>query len=399
MSDAPPDSSPAQLAPRLEEVLRSLPDADFAHRLREVYEGAARTIHRLGDMDLLRYETTTVEGAPDLSLWEEMAPVIRDTVVDVNALLSTARRNFPPAPAEGALDPMYAVIEGGGSAPPQSAMQRRQSEAASVIQSFTQEMAAQISSLGERMRSPQVVADRWNLLADLQAFRSRFRELIGDLVYESINAFAHVTRAEVVPFWREELEAAVAVRAALADLSRLMVVRGREAETCEPEDVLWHAQRLARDLDAFGRTPAYRSLRAQDKRVLIEFRHALTQLCSRPGLPRADLLDRVGPFAEFASSLLRVNQREILLVHDREVQAAVGVQLEQAEALWQQHPEAARGSFLAAVRRAQALYGRDGALDVFLRKDRKGTLATLDLPALRPEMDALRELLAGIPMA
>ncbi len=395
MSDAPPEPS---LAPRLEEVLQSLPDPDFALRLREVYEAAARTIQRLGDMDLLRYESTSVEGAPDLSLWEEMAPVIRDTVVDVNALLSTARNNFPPPSEEGEFDPLLASL-GDGVPPASAAMQRRQSEAASVIQALTQEMAAQITGLGERMRSPQVVADRWNLLADLQAFRSRFRELIGDLVYESANAFAHVSRAEVVPFWREELEATVAVRAALADLSRLMTARAREVESCEPEDVQWHAQRLARDLDAFGRTPAYRGLRAQDKRVLIEFRHSLAEVTGRTGLPRAELLALVTPFGEFAAGLLRVNQREILLAHDREVLAAVGVQLEQSEALWTHHPETARVGFLTAVRHAQALYGRDGGLDVFLRKDRKGTLATLDDATLRAELETFRQLLAEIPLA
>ena len=38
------------------------------------------------------------------------------------------------------------------------------------------------------------------------------------------------------------------------------------------EDVQWHAQQLQNELDAFGRTNAYKALRAQDKRHVLEIR-------------------------------------------------------------------------------------------------------------------------------
>ncbi|RKH39234.1 hypothetical protein D7V93_40495, partial [Corallococcus llansteffanensis] len=91
MSAAAENPPPASLTPRLEEILQSLPDRAFAARLRAVYLAAAQAILRLSDLDLVKYETPVVDASPDLSLWEEMAPVIRDTVMDVNALLNVIR--------------------------------------------------------------------------------------------------------------------------------------------------------------------------------------------------------------------------------------------------------------------------------------------------------------------
>jgi hypothetical protein len=392
MSDAPP------LAPKLHQALEAIPDRAFAGRLRKVYLAAAQAIQRLGDMDLLQYETTTVEGAPDLSLWEEMAPVIRDTVMDVNALLTVAREQLPAPTPGGLADTLMQAIEEAGPLPAGSIAQRRQQEATAVVQAMTQQLAQQVTQLGERMRSPQVVSDRWNLLADLQAFRTRFRELMGDLVYQSASAFAEVSRAEVVPGHQEEVQAAVQVRAAVADLARLVAARIREVEGCEPEDVQWHAQHLERDLDAFGRTSAYKALRAQDKREVIEFRHALGRLALRPDLKQRELLDLLSPFGEFVSSLGRVNSREILVAHDREVWASAGVRLEHAEQLLSVDPESARLILIEAARAAQALYGRDAGLDAFLRKARKGALAELPQGELQGELDKLRQLLASLPM-
>lgn len=386
------------LSPRLVQVLEAIPDRAFAGRLRKVYQAAAHAIARLGDMDLLKYETTTVEGAPDLSLWEEMAPVIRDTVVDVNALLTVVREQFPTAPAGGLADTIMQAIEEAGPLPEGSLAFRRALESERSLQAMTQQLAQQITQLGERMRSPSVVSDRWNLLTDLQLFRSRFREMIGDLVYLSASAFGELHRRDVVPGYQAEVEASVTVRAAVADLTRLISARTKAVQEAEPEDVQWHAQHLQRDLDAFGRTAAYRALRAQDKRVVIEFRHELGKIAVRPSAPKSELLERLAPFSDFVASLQRVNNREMLIAHDREVWAGCGVKLEQVDQLLRSDPVAAARALNEAAQLGQGLYGRDPGMDVFLRKARKGALLALNGEALRQELDKFRELLASLPM-
>jgi hypothetical protein len=97
-------ASPAPLAPTLEAILTKIPDRAFAGRLRKVYASCANAIDRLSSVDLVKYETSVAEGSPDLSLWEEMAPVIRDTVMDVNAVLAVIRESFPSHTPGGLAD-------------------------------------------------------------------------------------------------------------------------------------------------------------------------------------------------------------------------------------------------------------------------------------------------------
>ncbi len=385
------------LSKKLDELLAQIPDGGFAQKLRRVYQAAASAIDKLADIDLIKYESISVEGAPDLSLWEEMAPVIRDTVVDVNALLMVIRQEFPSHPPGGLGDTLAKMVEeAGGSA--LSGPARRYAEAESALQKAAQSLAQQVTHLGERMRSPQVVSDRWNLLADLQAFRSRFREEIGALVYDSAVAFGEVSKRDVVPFYAEEVKSAVTVRGTVADLIRVMAARVEKIREAEPEDVQWNARQLEKELDTFGKTEAYRALRAQDKRRIIEFRHHVGEMAAKPAQKQRELLDLVEPFELFVKSLSQVNNRELLIEHDREVTAECGVLAERARALLGENPEGAAAVLKEAALRAQALYGRSAELDAFLRRAKKQDLATLGPEETQDELEKFLQLIASLPL-
>lgn len=377
-ADRPPEALPA----RLEEVLSSLPDPALALRLRRVYQAAANAISRLSDLDLVRYETENVDTTADLGLWEEMAPVIRDTVVDVNGLLAVIREEFgQPRPVRA-----------------DEAFARRAREATELLQGAMTRLASDITQLGEAMRSPSVVSDRWNLLTEIQRFRSTFREQMGTLVYDSASAFADVAREEVVPGYEQEVKAAVVVRAITSDLARLVTARLEKVSEAEPEDLQWNAQQLQNELDTFGRTAAYRNLRAQDKRRVIEVRAEVARLAQEER-PTREALTRVAVDLEaFVRGLAGVNQRQILIVHDREVWAACGVRLERAMGALQRDPAAAARALAEAAASAQALYGRDGALDAFLRKARRQSLAHLSGAELRDTLETFQTLLANLPV-
>ncbi|ATB34240.1 hypothetical protein [Melittangium boletus] len=375
------------LSPKLEELLQSLSDRAFAERLRAVYDSASQAILRLSDLDLLKYETASVEDSPDLSLWEEMAPVIRDTVMDVNVLLNVVREHFAAraVAAGGAEVPLVATVEA-----------RRAKDASELLQGWMQQLAQGVTQLGEAMRNPSVVSDRWTLLAEIQRLRERFREQIGNLVFESASAFGPVTRQQVVPGYEAEVQAAVMVRAIVADLSRIVAARLARVREAEPEDVQWNAQQLQTELDAFGRTVAYRHLRAQDKRRIIELRVRVGKLAIQEPLARADLLSVVEQLDTFVRSLSGVNQRQVLITHDREVWAGCGVRLERALGLLGTDSPAAARTVAEAAASAQSLYGRDPRLDTFLRKARKTQLAQLSVPELRSTLETLQSLLAGL---
>lgn len=381
------DIPPFPLPSKLEELLQSLSDRAFAERLRLVYVAAGQAITRLSDLDLLKYETAHVEDSPDLSLWEEMAPVIRDTVMDVNTLLNVVREQFASRPTAGAGSgaPLAATVEA-----------RRAKDASELLLGWMQQLAQGITQLGETMRNPSVVSDRWTLLAEIQRLRERFREQMGNLVFESASAFGPVTRQQVVPGHEAEVKAAVMVRAIVADLSRIVSARLTKVREAEPEDVQWNAQQLQTELDAFGRTAAYRHLRAQDKRHIIELRVRAGRMAIQDNPSKQEVLSVVEELDTIVRSLSHVNQRQLLIAHDREVWAGCGVRLERSMGLLAADPPGAARALAEAAASAQSLYGREPRLDAFLRKARKTQLSQLSGADLRVNVETLQTLLAGL---
>ncbi|NOK22522.1 hypothetical protein [Corallococcus carmarthensis] len=377
MSAAAENPPPASLTPRLEQILQSLPDRAFSARLRAVYLAAAQAISRLSDLDLVKYETPVVDASPDLSLWEEMAPVIRDTVMDVNALLNVIREQFP-------------------GTPPPSASRKGPGDVPAMLQEGMGRLAQSITQLGEAMRNPSVVSDRWQLLAEIQRFRSDYREQMSQLVFESASTFGEVSRAQVVPGYEAEVKAAVTVRAITSDLSRIVAARLNKVRDAKPEEILWNAQQLQTELDAFGRTAAYRNLRAQDKRHIVEARAEIGALALESTPEQGRLFTVTQGLDELVRSLSAVNQRQLLILHDREVWAACGVRLERALAQSTKDPVASAKALAEAAASAQSLYGRDATMDAFLRKARKLKLATLTGPELLSTIESFQSQLAQL---
>src|SRR5262249_46548074 len=202
-----------------------------------------------------------------------------------------------------------------------------------VLESAASQLFEQVQSFGAKVRDPGVGADRGDLLAEVQGVRPRFREHSGTLVFDLVAPFADVERSEVVPGFAEEVAGAVAVRSAVADLRRVLEARAAKLRQASAEDVQWHAQHLEQEMDAFGRTAPYRSLRAQDKRRLIEYRHEVREMAAQPLPAKADAMEVCQRVLELVKGLAVVSQRALLRRHDHEDLGRSGVQLQQAEAL------------------------------------------------------------------
>jgi len=368
--------APTGLPPRLEEALQQLDDPGFAERLRKVYLAAAHAIGRLSDLDLVRYESHAEDAGTDLSLWEEMAPVIRDTVIDVNALLAELRAEFPEGSDEG--------------------MPPEEGAASRALQDGARDISGSLGRVAEMMRDPSVMADRWNLLAELQSVRSRLREDLGGLVFDSASFFADLRRRDVVPGFVAELRSAVTLRAFSADLQRVIAARMDRVRDADATDIASHANQLQNELDTFGRTAAYRALRAQDKRHIVEFRSRVGELASEPTLSRGRLVLCVQELHEFVLELQGVNQRPILQEHDHEVMAHASVKLEQASQLLAFDPASGAQSLAEALASSHSLYGRQPELDIFLRRHRKVDVTHLSQAEAQACCEELLALLAGL---
>ena len=379
------------LPPALESALSAVPESQ-ATRLRQVCHGAASALARLTDLDLLQYESPVTTDSLDLSTWEEMAPVVAATLRDVNAFIDLVRTQLAAQP-EVSRSGLASLVE---DAVLDDAARAKLEQ---VLESAASQLFEQVQMLGAKVRDPGVVADRWNLLAEVQASRTRFREHIGTLVFDLVAPFADVERSEVVPGLAQEVAAAVSVRAAVADLRRVLDARASKLRQASAEDVQWHAQHLEQEMDAFGRTAPYRSLRAQDKRRLIEYRHEVREMAAQPLPAKADVMEVCQRVLELVKSLAVVSQRALLRRHDHEVWARSGVKLEQAEALLAIDRRAAAVALAEASELAAGLYGRSEPLDDFLRRSRKQSLALVPAENVGPVCEEFRALLAGLPLA
>jgi hypothetical protein len=377
------------LPPRLRTLLEELTHRELAHRLERVYRAAALAIDRLGHLNIVKYEPTTLEAeGADLSLWETMAPALRDTVVDVNALVSAIHEAFPP-PAEAARKDAWAP-------PPASVDERLEQEVVAVLHASAARLSRRVADLGQRVRRPEVVSDRWALMAELQSFRADFRAQVGDLVYLTAAAFADVRREDVVPGHQTQVLAAAALRGAVADLRRSLQSRLEKAASAPPEELPAQARRLEEALAAFAGMPAALTMKTRDKRLLVELRERLRAWASRPeGELKALVEPLLGELGRMGAELTQ----RTLAVHDRAVWAACGARLEQAAMhLFLGSPGAER-VLREALETAAALHGRAQAFDAFLRKARLTTEQSFDDVQLRETLEMFRERLAALPFS
>jgi hypothetical protein len=346
------------LPPKLEALIATEPDPDFGARTHMVSLAAGRAISAMGELDLIQYEEPDVDGSADLSMWETVAPIIGSTISEVNTLCAQIESSFPPG--EFLVEPRPLAVN-------------------ETFQSAARELRSEVMNFGMRVRDPAVVGDRWNLITELQIFRFRFRDRIGKMVWDAAVAFGECKRREVEPGYEEALASTLVVRAMSADLRRLMRVRIHKVSEASPLEMLAQAQQMEKELNAFGRTAAWRALRAQDKRGILEFRYNLRQLITAGSPSKIELLSLLEPFVDFVDGFGGISKREILVQHDQEILASVGVVLERAmnSADYDERIVA----FKEAVDSGQTLYGRSPEFDVFLRNQRKG----LPQPEALPE--------------
>ncbi|MFY2562614.1 hypothetical protein ACN469_33790 [Corallococcus terminator] len=388
---APQDALPS----RLEALLESLTDRHLADRLTHVHRAAAVAIDRLGHLSIAKYEPTTLEsdGGADLALWETMAPAIGDTLVGVNQLVSAIHQQFPP-PARAA-----STGDTGWAPPPASSDERLAQEVEAVLHATAERLSKRVSELGQQMRKPEVVSDRWTLMAKLQAFRADFRVRIGDLVYLTAAAFEDVRREDVVPGYVHQVGARSALRGAAADLRRSLQGRLERAAKAEAPSRPALARQMAESVSAFITLPASVALRTPQKHHVLSFRAHLQEAAGQRELAADVLPSHVEPFLAFLEEAMDEVTRTWLTVHDRELWAACGAKLEQADMHLTLGSPGASRVLADAVDTAAALYGRSAPFDGFLRKARQEAAEGLDEANSLGLLERFRERLAALPFS
>ena len=394
------DSEP-ELPAAVVRVLRDLTDEAFRARLLKVLTASARAVARLREIDLTRIEQLAgADETSDLAMWEEVAPAVAASIGDVNGLLTTVHEQFPAGPAAAGDDDLdLAFGPSDEPTPPPVAdvpttPAERMRSAERALQTMAESLKYEVSRFGVRVRNPSVVADRWNLLVDLQEFRGKCRAAIGELVYQSCSVFQEVSRPSVVPEHAADLAEGLSVRQAWMTLTRAVGPLNARLQLAGLEQQRPLLLAVRRELDHFRNSRGYQAMRAGDKRFVLAFLGDLGQTFERKryGRPAQELVEG---FAKFLDSMALINRREILMNHDREAFAECGALLEQASlSLEVGEPPKARARLAQALATAQRLFGRDRLLDEYLVLRLRWPLESLLDAALGEAVEQLLSCLA-----
>lgn len=369
------------LPPALEAVLDGMPDRALADRLRTVHRAASKAIAALGTLNLVKYEPVRAEEGPaDLDLFEKMAPAVADTVGSVTAALGAMRKVFPRA----FQDP---------PPPPAKDAPRGEAEVESVLRAIDRRLQFELAEVRSQLRKPDVVASSWKLLGELQGVRAGFRRQLGDLVFLTANAFAHVQREVVVPGHQVEVSRAVELRRTAADFARKLSAQGpRLLAGVAPVQVL---DFVVEDFNALTESAAWQAFPAAVKRALIQMNAHLT-IARRSGADADALRRELEPVAQLLRALC-TDLTTQLEAHDREVWAECNVKLEQVQLHLGLGSNGAPRILAEAVETIDALYGRDARLDAWLKRATETHVQSLQEAELREELEKLKEQLQVLP--
>jgi len=189
----PEDAAARDVEERLRDLAGRFPPA-LRDRVNRLLFGAAQSILQLAEVDLVRFEAGSSTGSHTLVVWEELAPVMSETVESVNRLVAVAEEVFP-ARAEPDLDAGLDAAFGPVSS--DSVPERppsKEEEIAGMVSAVSMGLRRDVTRLGERLRNPSVVSDTWNLISDLLEFRGRLRAGIGELIYQLASTVEEVER-------------------------------------------------------------------------------------------------------------------------------------------------------------------------------------------------------------
>ena len=372
----------------------------FQGRLRDrvgtLLQTAKDATRQLAEVDLVRFEADAEEGSHSLAVWEEVAPVMAQTVESVNRLIAVADEVFPweadndPIDLDAAFSP-----SGADRVRDDHVVESDEEGIARVVSAVCSGLKRDVARLGERLKNPTVVADPWNLVADLLEFRGRLRTGIGEMIFEIASRVEELSRGDIVPGYAEDLQQALLVRQATTNLAFLFRGHAKRIAQSSEDKILAALQDALRDVHAFSRTRALQGLRTHDKHIFLDTRAQLHQLSRQKPPDVRAIRQAIENLARFLDSLSVISRRENLRVHDREQLAAAGRALESARERIAQ-PARARIALLEALRAAGSLYGRDAQLDAYLRAQRHFPLDWLADAELGPEVERLGSLLANV---
>lgn len=222
---------------------------------------------------------------------------------------------------------------------------------------------------GFRRRLPQLsrLKDGWELVSELQDHIGHVKAALNAIltgVYASLPPAADESPNEAHSL---ELMASLELRVRVFELRDHVLRIERQMSVARPED--WEKYlRLARQfIEGFMYGPAFGWMRAGDKRTFIVQQRSIGELLEMWSPLRAvPAKHTISNLARYLEALEIINQREVLLEHDRERLSIVASHLESARTT--ENTRKRRNGIATALAALAELQGRDESLDKLLER-------------------------------
>jgi hypothetical protein len=343
---------------RTRAVLARIEDADLRRGLTRLTAEAADVLTHVQHLDMLARElprTTAEEHERIEAAW----PVARACVEAADRLLAAVKETFPePAGENDDVEAAFSEDAAGAAAT------AKPTDTASGVRAISWALAHEIDRLRPTLNGPVPAEDpSWRELIELQEFRGKVRNGVSELVFEAYRLFAPVTREEVIPGYRERLEASIELRRAVALLGRRVLPICLRVKAANRTDLGASISSLAQAVGAFCASAAFQELRFADRRILDAFRKRLAHLVASPSPGPAHEVTE--DLARFVEGLQAISKREMLVLHDSEAVRTLRGYLDSARDP-ASSPQKAEAEFFLALRIAHRLEGLDADLDTYL---------------------------------
>jgi hypothetical protein len=177
----PSSSAALLLPPRLRQLVEGLGDRYLAERLARVWAAAREALEEVERLALAPSGLDEPGADPaHLSLWEHVAPAVRDTLMALQHLVTRVRTDFPAHPPED-----YTASDGAPIVRAQPAEQ-----AARALGLAAARLSTRAQALGERLRRPEAEGEPQELEAELREVHRSLRTELRELVLQSAAPFA-----------------------------------------------------------------------------------------------------------------------------------------------------------------------------------------------------------------
>ncbi len=373
------------LSLRTQEILIGIEDTSLRDDVEELVRAAQHALTALARVHLPQDELEQGDDGERAKVGQdkhiELAPYVLAALVAINELTEIAARSFPMpedshAPlADDDFDLAFDLVDGPTGEDSRLSVQKSDArlslreQTAEVATAMAQMLQSRVASLAPRLRYALEQRDGWPLLTELDDYQHGLAKGVQGLLFGVLGVFCETAkREEILPQYRSAVREAVDLRAAVADLTYHIgrfnnAIAGAGAVDLVPL-VVGVADRVAR----FSARPEYRTLRAEDKKSVIDFRRTLFALRhALGGVPVTELRRAVEGFSKFLEAMHSINHREVLVVHDRQRLADALELIAESTDLSVVDPEAARGRMQGIVRLLSSVMGRHPELDQALR--------------------------------